>query len=111
MLSLMLLQVLNLYVTGGTTSSVVKDLKGVNQSYTTTDATPKTDTKYVKLSGDIIFPGLTLGTKTLSTTTVTPAVAGTEKATASITFTSDDFIQSVSDKTSVNIGGDGKANE
>lgn len=99
------------YVTGGTTSSVVKDLKGVNQSYTTTDATPKTDTKYVKLSGDIIFPGLTLGTKTLSTTTVTPAVAGTEKPLTSITFTSDDFITSVSDKTSVNIGGDGKANE
>jgi alkaline phosphatase len=96
------------YVTGGSKTSVVVDLKGDSQSFTTTSSSATTDTKYVRLTGDITFPGLTVSTKTLSTTTVTPAVAGTEKPLASISFTTGDFVTNVSDKTSVNVGGDGK---
>ena len=99
------------YVTGGSKTSVVVDLKGDSQSFTTTSSSATTDTKYVRLTGDITFPGLTVSTKTLSTTTVTPAVAGTEKPLASISFTTGDFVTNVSDKTSVNVGGDGKTKE
>ena len=99
------------YLTGGSTTDVVRNLKDAEQSYTSTTSTPGTDTKYYKLSGDITFPGLTLGKKTLSTTTVTPAVAGTEKPIKSITYgSSSNFITSVtvdnSGKTSTNIGGE-----
>ena len=99
------------YVTGGSTTSVVGNLKDVEQSYTSTNSAPGTDTKYYKLSGDITFPGLTLGKKTLSTTTVTPAVAGDEKPIKSITYTSsNNFVTGVtvnnSGKTSTNIGGE-----
>ena len=99
------------YLTGGSTTDVVRNLKDVEQTYTSTTSTPGTDTKYYKLSGDITFPGLTLGKKTLSTTTVTPAVAGTEKPIKSITYgSSSNFITGVtvdnSGKTSTNIGGE-----
>ena len=94
------------FVNGGSKATVVKDLKATAQTFTTTSDSASTDTKYVKLSGNITFPGLTLGKKTLSTTTVTPAVAGTEKALASISVTTDKFVKAVSDKTSVNIGGE-----
>ena len=99
------------YLTGGSTTDVVRNLKDAEQSYTSTTSTPGTDAKYYKLSGDITFPGLTLGKKTLSTTTVTPAVAGTEKPIKSITYgSSSNFITGVtvdnSGKTSTNIGGE-----
>ena len=99
------------YITGGSTTSVVGNLKDVEQSYTSTNSAPGTDTKYYKLSGDITFPGLTLGKKTLSTTTVTPAVAGDEKPIKSITYTSsNNFVTGVTvnngGKTSTNIGGE-----
>ena len=99
------------YLTGGSTTDVVRNLKDAEQSYTSTSSTPGTDTKYYKLSGDITFPGLTLGKKTLSTTTVTPAVAGTEKAIKSITYgSSSNFVTGVtvdnSGKTSPNVGGE-----
>ena len=99
------------YLTGGSTTDVVRNLKDVEQSYTSTTSSPGTDTKYYKLSGDITFPGLTLGKKTLSTTTVTPAVAGTEKPIKSITYgSSSNFVTSVTvdngGKTSTNIGGE-----
>ena len=94
------------FVNGGSKATVVKDLKATAQTFTTTSDSANTDTKYVKISGNITFPGLTLGKKTLSTTTVTPAVAGTEKALASISVTTDKFVKTVSDKTSVNIGGE-----
>lgn len=99
------------YLTGGSTTDVVRNLKDAEQSYTSTSSTPGTDTKYYKLSGDITFPGLTLGKKTLSTTTVTPAVAGTEKPIKSITYgSSSNFVTGVtvdnSGKTSTNIGGE-----
>lgn len=99
------------YLTGGSTTDVVRNLKDVEQTYTSGTSSPGTDTKYYKLSGDITFPGLTLGKKTLSTTTVTPAVAGTEKAIKSITYgSSSNFVTGVtvdnSGKTSTNIGGE-----
>lgn len=99
------------YVTGGSTTSVVGNLKSTEQSYTSGNTSTGTDTKYYKLSGDITFPGLTLGKKTLSTTTVTPAVAGTEKPIKSITYTSSDFVTGVTlvdgdVKTSTNKGGE-----
>ena len=94
------------YISGGSKISVVQNLKENEQSYTSTSSAPETDTKYVKLTGDIDFPGLSIGTKELSTTTVTPAVAGTEKAIASISYTSGNFVTGVADKTSKNIGGE-----
>ena len=98
------------YVTGGSTTDVVRNLKSAEQSYTSTTTAPGTDIKYYKLSGDITFPGLTLGKKTLSTTTVTPAVAGTEKPIKSITYSSSNFVTGVtvnnSGKTSTNVGGE-----
>lgn len=98
------------YVTGGTKTSVVEKLKDSNLTYTTTSSAPTTDSKYIKLTGDIDFPGLKIGTRSLSTTTVTPAVAGTEKPIASITFGSSNFVTGIttgdSNKTSTNKGGE-----
>ena len=95
------------YVTsGGTKTAVVKDLKDDTLTYTSTSVGASTDTKYVKLTGDITFPGLTVTSKALSTTTVTPAVAGTEVAINDITFSDAAFVTSVDSKTSTNIGGD-----
>lgn len=98
------------YVTGGSKISVVENLKDTEQTYTTTSSDATTDTKYIKLTGDIDFPGLKIGTRTLSTTTVTPAVAGTEKPLASITFASSNFVTGIIEgddiKTSKNKGGE-----
>lgn len=99
------------YLTGGSTTDVVRNLKDAEQSYTSTGSTPETDTKYYKLTGEITFPGFSLGKRTLSTTTVTPAVAGTEKPIKSITYgSSSNFVTDVtvnnSGKTSTNIGGE-----
>ena len=94
------------YVTGGEKTAVVKDLKDDTLTYTSTSVGSVTDTKYVKLTGDITFPGLTVTSKALSTTTVTPAVAGTESAIKEITFNDAAFVTSVDSKTSANIGGD-----
>lgn len=96
------------YYHGGSKTSVVKDLKDTEHTYTSTSEAPTTDTKHVKLSGEIIFPGLKPAYATLSTTTVTPAVAGNEKPIASIEFTTGTFVNSVDTKTSVNIGGEPK---
>jgi subtilase family serine protease len=99
------------YLASGETATVVKALKSSAQTLSTTsNGATSTDTKYVKLTGDITFPGLTVGTKTLSTTTVNPAVQGTEYAIASVSTTSGSFVTSVDSKTSVNIGGDGEKN-
>lgn len=99
------------YLTGGSTTDVVRNLKNGEQSYTSTGSTAETDAKYYKLTGDITFPGFSLGKRTLSTTTVTPAVAGTEKPIKSITYgSSSNFVTDVtvnnSGKTSTNIGGE-----
>jgi hypothetical protein len=97
------------FVTGGTTTSVVRDMKGSAQSFTTTGTAPETDTKYYKLSGDITFPGLSVGKKTISTTSITPAADGGAKALTGITFTSASVVKTVTNgtiDTSSNIGGE-----
>lgn len=94
------------YLASGETATVIKTLKSSAQSLSTTSDGASTDTKYVKLTGDITFPGLTVATKTLSTTTVKPAVEGTEYAIASVTTVSGSFVTSVDSKTSGNIGGE-----
>jgi hypothetical protein len=97
------------YVTGGSTTLVVKDLVNNDLSYATTGGSEMvTGTNYAKVSGDITFPTLSFGKATLSTTTVTPAVATENTAVASISFTSGNFVTGVSDVTGVNIGGDPK---
>lgn len=93
------------YVTDGSTTSVVRDMIDVDKTYTTTSVSTNTDTKYMKLTGDITFPGLKVDKKTISTTTVTPAVAGTETAIKSITFTSANFV------TGIKVGDDIKTSE
>lgn len=95
------------YLASGETATVVKTLKSSAQTLSTTsNGATTTDTKYVKLTGDITFPGLTVGTKTLSTTTVNPAVQGTEYAIASVSEILGNFVTFVASKTSVNVGGE-----
>lgn len=99
------------YVTGGSTTNVVQNMKNTDQSCTVGNNTTgiETDTKYYKLTGDVKFPGLTMGTKTISTKSIIPAVDSGEKAIKSITFTSSSFVTDIVEgdgiKTSVNIGG------
>lgn len=96
-------------VTGGSQTEVVRNLK--TSDFSTETSSPTTDTKYVALVGEITFPGLTVTTSSVSTSTssITPAVAGTQKAISSITFTSANFIKTVTSgsaiKTTKNIGG------
>lgn len=95
------------YLASGETATVIKSLKSSAQTLSTTsNGATSTDTKYVKLTGDITFPGLTVGTKTLSTTTVNPAVQGTEYAIASVSEIHGSFVTFVGSKTSVNVGGE-----
>lgn len=95
------------YVTGGSTTSVVKDLVNNDFSYETTGGNAMvTDTNYAKVDGVITFPTLSFGKTTLSSTSVTPAVATDRTAVAGITFTSGNFVTGVSDVTGVNIGGE-----
>jgi hypothetical protein len=96
-------------VTGGSTTSVVQNLK--TSTFTTDSTSPVTDTKYVALVGEITFPGLTpsYASVSVSTKSITPAVAGTEKALKSITFTSASFVTTTTSgtiKTGKNIGGE-----
>lgn len=96
------------YVTGGSTTNVVSNLLSSDKVYTTTGSALTTDTKYVKLEGDIVFPGLDVdtGTVTPTTSSITPAAAGTEKAIKTITFSSASFVTGLDSKTSTNIGGE-----
>ena len=93
------------YVYGGTTTSVVRSLVA-NKSFTTTEASPETDTKYYNL--DITYPGLSLTGRKFATTSITEAASTDETPIKEITFTSDNFINSVgtNGKTSKNIGGE-----
>ena len=94
------------YVTGGDTTSVVRNMKTSDQSCTVVSTSLTTDSKYYRLVGDITFPGLDVATKTLTGVSITPAVDTKESAVKSITTTSDSFIYSVTEKTSANIGGE-----
>jgi hypothetical protein len=97
------------YIESGSLTEVVQTLKDKAQTLTTTSAAPETDTKYYKLDGEIIFPGLNIGytgvSTMLSTTSVTPAISSGETPIKAITPTSADFINSVDEKTSENKGG------
>lgn len=97
------------YIKEGSKTTVVRDMIDSAKSYTTTSAAPSTDTKYHVLSGNITHPGLTVVSKDistlLSTTSITPAASSDEKPLKSITFTSAHFINSVTEKTSTNKGG------
>jgi hypothetical protein len=96
-------------VTGGSQTEVVRNLK--TSDFSTEETSPGTDTKYVALVGEITFPGITVTTSSVSTSTssITPAVAGNQKAISAISFTSANFIKTVTSgssiKTSKNIGG------
>ena len=91
------------YVYGGTTTSVVQSLVA-NKSFTTTEASPETDTKYYNL--DITYPGLSLTGRKFATASITEASSTDETPIKEITFTSANFINSVDGKTSKNIGGE-----
>lgn len=93
------------YVTGGTKTSVIMSL--IN-SATTSAESLETDHKFYNLTGSITMPTLSAPTSKLSTMlsskSITPAAAG-EKAIASITLDSSNFIASLTEKTSSNKGG------
>lgn len=97
------------YIKEGSKTTVVQDLLDTSKTLTTTSAAPGTDTKYYKISGRITHPGLTVVSKDISTlmstTSITPATSSGEKPLKSITFTSAAFINSVTEKTSTNKGG------
>lgn len=101
------------YVYSGLSTSVVRDLVSSDKTFTTTSTSLTTDTKYVKLDGEIEFPGLSAPTGSVATSSknITPAVAGTETALKSISFNSSNFVTSVEGaengaiKTSPNVGG------
>jgi hypothetical protein len=95
-------------VTGGTQTEVVRNLK--TSDFSTDTSNPGTDTKHVALIGEITFPELTAPTASVSvsSTEITPAVDGKQTALKSITFTSANFVTTVTSgsiKTSTNIGG------
>lgn len=97
------------YITGGSRTDVVRNLK--TDAVSTTSSAPETNEVYTKLTGDIVFPGLTITSSSISVVSgsITPAIAGTEKAIKSITFTSANFVTGLTTsgdiKTSENKGG------
>lgn len=97
-------------VTGGSRTQVVQNLK--SSSFSTETASPNTNSTYLKITGDITFPGLEIstGSVTTSSKSINPVATGTEKALKSITFTSANFVKTVTSgtaiKTSKNNGGE-----
>lgn len=103
------------YVTGGTKTSVVRDLAITSTAATVGNASPGTSTVYQKISGTITHPGLSVGTKKLSemlkTGTVKPAVDSGEKPAMTVSTVPTTVVGTVSIgeqsvKTSTNIGGE-----
>ena len=103
------------YVYGGTSTSVVRDLKITSTSATVGESSPETTTVNQKITGTITHPGIDFGSKKLSemlsTTTVKPAVDSTQKPVMSISTTSVSVVKTVSvsdssSKTSTNVGGE-----
>ena len=89
-------------VTGGTQTSVVEALI-TNKAFTTTSSNPTTDTVYHQV--DIIYPGLSIKGRKFTTDTVTEASATTIKPYVSFTSSSATVVESVTEKTSTNKGG------
>lgn len=90
-------------ITGGSQTSVIETLVA-NKAFSTTSSRPTTDTQYYDI--DIKYPGLTFKGKQFATKTITEASATTVKPIVSIGSSSADFINSVSEKTSKNNGGE-----
>lgn len=95
-------------VTSGNKTEVVRNLV-TDKEFTSTGTAPATNAAQYKLSGSITCPALNVtlvSTHTLlSRTGITPAADGGAKAITGITFTSANFINSVTKKTSTNNGG------
>ena len=100
------------YVKSGTTTAVVQSLLSTEHSCTVGDTQPgaTVTTTYMSISGTITFPGLTVGKKALSTTTVKPAVDSGEKPAMTITTSNVSVVQTATfntatGNTSTNKGG------
>ena len=89
-------------VTGGSQTSVVEALI-TNKAFTTTSSNPTTDTVYHQV--DINYPGLSIKGRKFTTDTVTEASATTIKPYVSFTSSSATVVESVTEKTSTNKGG------
>ena len=90
-------------ITGGSQTSVIESLVA-NKAFSTTSASLTTDTQYYDIS--IKYPGLTFKGRKFATDTITEASATSIKPIVSISDSSDYFIDSVSEKTSPNYGGE-----
>ena len=100
------------YVKSGTSTAVVQSLLSTEHSCTVGNTQPgaSVSTTYMSISGTITFPGLTVGHKKLSTTTVKPAVDSGEKPAMSITTSNVSVVQTATfnastGNTSINKGG------
>lgn len=100
-------------VTGGSATSVVRELKNTDQTITSATASPGTNIVYGKITGTITHPGLSLTQRSFGNASITSAVDTGEKAIKTITFgSSSNFVTGVtitttssSIKTSPNKGG------
>jgi hypothetical protein len=90
-------------ITGGSRTSVVEYLIA-DKDFTTSSEGLNVDTQYYDV--DINYPGLAIKGRKFATTTVTPASATSVKPLTDITPSSADFVDSVTEKTSKNIGGE-----
>ena len=102
------------YVTGGEKTAVVASLSINSTSATVGDSSPSTTAAYLKITGSITHPSLTISSKAistmLSTTNIKPAVDSGEKPIKTLTLTSVSVVKyiTVTDstvKTSTNVGG------
>ena len=100
------------YVKSGTSTAVVRNLLSTEYSCTVGSTQPgaTVSNTYMSISGTITFPGLTVGKKALSTTTVKPAVDSGEKPAMSLTLTSVSVVKTLTStqttgNTSTNVGG------
>ena len=103
------------YVTGGSKTSVVRDLAISSTAATVENASPGTSTAYQKITGTITHPVLSVETNKLSnmlkTGTIKPAVDSAQKpamtvSTGTITVVRTIDVGEESVKTSTNIGGE-----
>ena len=100
------------YVKSGTSTAVVRELLDSDFSCTVGNTQPGASCSnvYVSISGTITFPGLTVGKKAITTTTVKPAVDSGEKPAISLTLTSVSVVKTLTStqttaNTSTNVGG------
>ena len=97
------------YVYDGDNATVVKTLTSIDKSYNTSNSTSTTDDIYSKISGNIVFPELSIGYKNFEKKSVIPAVDSGENPITNITFVSSNFVTTVTSgdiKTTPNTGGE-----